>query len=123
MLDVLADPAAPGTGVPVIARWTLQELKDAIRAAILELDAAEAAKRARRARRERHVRVGENEDGTADLTANLPAEAADAVFTALTAGGQGGQGHRRPPHPGPVARRRTRPPRHPRRPPRRIPTR
>ena len=52
MLDVLADPAAPGTGVPVIARWTLQQLKDAIRAAILELDAAAAAeRRSRRARR------------------------------------------------------------------------
>ena len=84
VVDVLADPAVPGTGVPVIARWTLQELKDAIRAAIKELDAAEAARRARRARGERHVRVGENEDGTAELTANLPAEDAAAVFAALT---------------------------------------
>src|SRR4051794_11307722 len=37
-VDVLADPAAPGSGVPVIARWTVPQLKDAIRAAILELD-------------------------------------------------------------------------------------
>ena len=84
MVDVLADPAAPGSGVPVIARWTLPQLKDAIRAAILELDAAAAAKRSERARRKRHVRVEEGVDGTAEFVADLPAEAAAAVFTSLT---------------------------------------
>src|SRR3954470_8794832 len=84
VLDVLADPALPGSGVPVIARWTLAQLKAAIRAAIVELDAAEAATRAERARRQRHVRVREGADGTAELVADLPAEAAAAVFTSLT---------------------------------------
>jgi hypothetical protein len=84
VVDVLADPALPGSGVPVIARWTLPQLKDAIRAAILELDAASAANRSERARRGRHVRVREGVDGTAELVADLPAEAAAAVFTSLT---------------------------------------
>jgi len=84
VVDVLADPALPGSGVPVIARWTLPQLKDAIRAAIRELDAAQAAKDAEEKRRKRHVRVEEDQDGTAELVANLPAEAAAAVFASLT---------------------------------------
>ena len=84
VLDVLADPADPGSGVPVIARWTLPQLKDAIRAAIVEIDEAQAKRREERARRRRHVRVEEDVDGTAEFVANLPAEAAAAVFTSLT---------------------------------------
>jgi hypothetical protein len=85
VVDVLADPAAPGSGVPVIARWTLPQLKAALRAAVLELDAAAAERRARQARRGRHVRAAANDDGTADMVANLPAEDAAAVLSALTA--------------------------------------
>ena len=112
----------PGSGVPVIARWTLTQLKDAIRAAILELDAAAAAKRAEHARRRRHVRVrgGGRDRGVRRGPArrgrrrrlHLPDQRR-----------QGRQSQWRPAHPGPAPRRRTGRPRHPRRHPHRTPTR
>ncbi|HYY09862.1 MAG TPA: DUF222 domain-containing protein, partial [Kineosporiaceae bacterium] len=84
IVDVLADPSAPGSGVPVIARWTLGQLQDALTAAVLALDPQGAEDRARRARRGRHVRAVPSGDGVAEVTANVPAEDAAAVMTTLT---------------------------------------
>ena len=114
VLDVLADPAAPGTGVPVIARWTLQQLKDAIRAAILELDAAAAAKRVA-AGPPGAACAGRRERGRHRRPDREPARRGRRRGVRRPDdGGQGRESRGRPPHPGPVARRRTRPPRHPR---------
>ena len=84
VVDTLADPTVPGTGIPVVARWTVPKLRLQIRAAILQLKAQAAEKRAEQARRDRHVRCQAGRDGTAELTAELPAEAAAAIFESLT---------------------------------------
>jgi len=83
-VDVLADPARPGMGLPVIARMTVPALRDAIRGAIDTLQAEAAERRARRFRAERRVRCEATRDGTATLTAELAVEAAAAVWNALT---------------------------------------
>jgi hypothetical protein len=84
VVDSLADAARPGAGIPVVARWTVPKLRLQIRAAILQLKARAAEKRAEQARRDRHVRCQAGPDGTAELTAELPAEAAAAIFESLT---------------------------------------
>jgi hypothetical protein len=83
-LDVLADPARPGLGLPPIVTMTLPQLRAAIAAAIAAIDAEAAARRARGARAGRRVRSQANLDGTATITAELTVEAAAAVWNGLT---------------------------------------
>ena len=84
-VDVPADPARPGSGLPGIVTMTVPQLRAAIAAAIAAIDAVAAERAARRAREARRVRCQANSDGTATLTADLAVEAAAAVWNALTA--------------------------------------
>jgi len=85
-LDVLADPARPGLGLPRIVSMTVPELRAAIAAAVAAIDAEAAERAARNARAARRVRCQANQDGTATLTTELAVEAAAAVWNALTTG-------------------------------------
>ena len=84
-LDVVADPAQPGLGLPAIVGMTLPQLRAAIAAAIAAIDAEAAARRAKAVRAARRVRSRTDLDGGATLTAELTVEAAAAVWNALTA--------------------------------------
>jgi hypothetical protein len=84
-LDVLADPAQPGLGLPGIVAMTVPQLRAAIAAAIAAIDAEAAERAARNARAARRVRCEVNQDGTATVSAELAVEAAAAVWNALTA--------------------------------------